>query len=259
LSGDGARLGAVVAFEDISEQKAAAKQREQTAQFQEQFIGILGHDLRSPLSAIAMSAALLAHQMGKDNPIVRRITASSDRIKRMIDQLLDLTRTRLGGGLVLAPRLVNLSDIVRNVVDEVQISRPGCVLNLQSPPVCMGSWDESRLEQVLSNLINNAVLYGRPGRPIDIRLEIVSGEAVCEVHNENPESGEIPPELRAVLFEPFRRGQNDYQPSQGLGLGLFIAKEIVTAHRGRIEVRSTRDEGTTFRIRLPMAEQREET
>jgi signal transduction histidine kinase len=106
--------------------------------------------------------------------------------------------------------------------------------------------------QVLSNVISNAVVYGRVGQPINIRLHYSQGEAVCEVHNENPDGREIPPELQASLFEPFRRGSNEHQRSQGLGLGLFIAKEIVTAHHGQIEVQSSREQGTTFRIHLPL-------
>jgi signal transduction histidine kinase len=255
LSADGLPLGGVVAFEDISEQKAAAHERERIAQFQEQFLGILGHDLRNPLSAITMAAEILAENIGAgENRLTTRITASADRMRGMIDQLLDLTQSRLGGGIVLSPTLVDLSAVTRNVVDELQTGHPHCKFDVQLDPIPITSWDEGRLEQVLSNIMSNAVVYGRPGQPVKIRLLCAGGHAVCEVHNENPDGREIPPELMACLFEPFRRGRNEHQRSQGLGLGLFIAREIVTAHHGRIEVQSSREAGTTFRINLPLGE-----
>lgn len=252
LSEDGARVGGVVAFEDISEQKAAAREREQVAQFQAQFIGIIGHDLRNPLSAIKMATIVLGHQVGKDNPLLTRIAASSERMRRIIDQLLDLTRARLGGGILLATKLVNIVEVTRNVIDELQTAYPQSRFDCQLDPVPLGEWDEGRLEQVLSNVISNAVLHGHRDHPVKIRLRHANGEAVCEVHNENSDGKAIPPEVLRILFEPFRRGRDEQQHSQGLGLGLFIAHEIVGAHRGRIEVQSTADQGTIFRIILPL-------
>lgn len=252
MSEDGVPLGGVVAFEDVSEQKAAAREREQIAQFQEQFLGILGHDLRNPLNAITMAATVLTHHPGNEKVLVGRIAASAERMRRMIEQLLDLTRARLGGGIMLATKVVNLSELVSNVVDEIQIASPHCSFILALEPMLLGFWDQGRLEQVFSNVISNAVLYGRPGRPVTINLRGVGALVVCEVHNDNPEGTEIEPEQLSILFEPFRRGRSEYQRSQGLGLGLFIAKEIVTAHHGSIEVASSREQGTTFRIILPL-------
>ncbi|HRI52758.1 MAG TPA: HAMP domain-containing sensor histidine kinase, partial [Pseudomonadota bacterium] len=252
MSEDGVPLGGVVAFEDVSEQKAAAREREQIAQFQEQFLGILGHDLRNPLNAITMAATVLTHHPGNEKVLVGRIAASAERMRRMIEQLLDLTRARRGGGIMLATKVVNLSELVSNVVDEIQIASPHCSFILALEPMLLGFWDQGRLEQVFSNVISNAVLYGRPGRPVTINLRGVGALVVCEVHNDNPEGTEIEPEQLSILFEPFRRGRSEYQRSQGLGLGLFIAKEIVTAHHGSIEVASSREQGTTFRIILPL-------
>jgi signal transduction histidine kinase len=199
-----------------------------------------------------MAADLLSEQLGADeNRMVTRIAASADRMRGMIDQLLDLTQARLGGGIPLSMTLVDLGAVIRNVVDELQTGYPQGSFAVQIQPVPLGHWDEGRLEQVLSNVISNAIVYGRPGEPIQISLRGSIGEAVCEVHNQNPVGREIPPDLLATLFEPFRRGSNEHQRSQGLGLGLFIAKEIVTAHNGQIEVHSSREHGTTFRIHLP--------
>lgn len=169
----------------------------------------------------------------------------------MIEQLLDLTRARLGGGILLATKPVDLSEIVHNVVDELQIGSPQCRFSLQSEPV-RGLWDQGRLEQVFSNVISNAVLHGLQGHPVTINLRRAGELAVCEVHNKTPDGAEIKPEQMSVLFEPFRRGRSEHQRSQGLGLGLFIAKEIVKAHHGRIEVSSSQEQGTTFRILLPL-------
>lgn len=253
LSPGGQRIGGVVAIEDISEQKAAAREREQIAQFQEQFLGILGHDLRNPLNAIAMGARILAESLGEEERrLVARISASSERMRLMIAQLLDLTQARLGGGIMLSKKQVGLGDVTRNVVEELQTAHPQSRFELQIEPGPLGLWDADRLEQVLSNLISNAVTYGRTGRPITIRVLYSAGSAICEIHNENPEGREIPAETLAVLFEPFRRGRNEHQRSQGLGLGLFIARSIVTAHNGRITVDSSREGGTLFRISLPL-------
>lgn len=251
LSADGLPRGGVVAFEDVSEQKAVARERERIAQFQEQFLGILGHDLRNPLNAITMAATVMTHHPGNEKALVGRIAASAERMRRMIDQLLDLTRARLGGGILLATKLVNLGEIIHNVVEEIQIGSPQCRFSLQLEPV-RGCWDQGRLEQVFSNVISNAVLYGLPGHPVTISLRAIDGLAICEVHNHNPAGEVIEPEQLAIIFEPFRRGRSEYQRSQGLGLGLFIAKEIVKAHHGRIEVASSSEQGTTFSILLPL-------
>lgn len=255
VSQAGMRLGGVAAFEDISEQKIAAREREQLAQFQSQFLGILGHDLRNPLNAITMATGLLARRAGPDDTrLIGRIAASSDRMRRMIDQLLDLTQARLGGGIPLTTQPVNLGEVIRNVIDELQTAHPGRRFDIVLEPVPVEVWDQGRLEQVLSNVINNAVVYGRADQAVRVRLFVEGSEIICEVHNENQEGREIPPELLATLFEPFRRGRNEHQRSHGLGLGLFIAKEIVAAHHGQIEVRSSAKGGTTFRIILPIVQ-----
>ena len=158
-------------------------------------------------------------------------------MRRMVDQLLDLTQARLGGGIVVLPKAMSLSEVTRNVLDELRVGYPECVFEEQIQQELRGQWDPDRLEQVLSNIISNAVHHGRADRPVAVRLRSVDGEAIFEVHNDNEAGQEIPPELMPVLFDPFRRGRHERQRPRGSGLGLFIAREIVVAHGGRIEVR----------------------
>jgi PAS domain S-box-containing protein len=232
-------------------QQAALQEKSRIQEFQERFLAILGHDLRNPLAAIDMGAAILRQRSHEPATIriLDRMHASSLRMSRMIEQILDLTRSRLAGGLELSRRRMDLQDVFTTIVDELRTAHPEQHVEVS----CLslpGTWDRDRLEQVFSNLIGNAILYGEPARPVTVAAR-AEGPAVCvEVHNDGPP---IPEQLRATLFDPFRRGERESRTSktEGLGLGLYISQQVVLAHGGTIDVRSSPDEGTTFRVTLP--------
>ena len=167
----------------------------------------------------------------------------------MIEQILDLTRTRLAAGLELNPEPFDLRDTIARVVEELHVAHPSRSVDVASPPL-PGKWDKDRLEQVFSNLVGNALVYGDPAKPVAVRARVEGRVVVVEVHNDGPP---IPEDLQGAIFDPFRRGQQDSHASKraGLGLGLYISKEVTLAHGGDITVRSTATEGTTFQVTLP--------
>jgi signal transduction histidine kinase len=213
----------------------------------DQFIAILGHDLRTPLSVIFMSAGLIA----KGAEVARaaeQILRSGERMSRMVDDLLDLTRTRLGSGIPIVPAQMDLDAMCRAVLSEFQAIHPGRRLEFHSEGDLRGRWDSARLGQVVSNLLGNALQHGAPDRPIEVVARVDAGEVVVDVHNEGTP---IPPESLANIFEPMVSHARGGAESTSVGLGLFIAREIVLAHGGTVTVRSIASEGTTFSVRLP--------
>ena len=235
----------------LAEEKAALAEKAKIQQFQERFLAILGHDLRNPLASINIGAGVL-RQRSTDPValrIVNRIRESSLRMSRMIEQILDLTRTRLAAGLELNPEAFDLRDTITRVVEELRVAHPSRSVDVASPPL-PGKWDKDRLEQVFSNLVGNALVYGDPAKPVAVRARVEGRVVVVEVHNDGPP---IPDDLQGAIFDPFRRGQQDSHASKraGLGLGLYISKEVTLAHGGDITVRSTATEGTTFQVTLP--------
>ncbi len=248
----GAIVGTVSALDDVSAQRAISVERERVAEFQQQMLAIVGHDLRNPLSAFVTGVELLNHAIPADSPsskLVKRLDSSAQRMTRMVEQLLDVTRARLGSGLPVARRQVDLGPIVLAVVEELALAYPNAELELRRCDSITGAWDPDRLAQVVSNLAANAIQYGRPGSPIIVELESTPATATVTISNQV--RGEpIPSQQLATLFEPFRRGADRTQQAGGLGLGLYIVREVVRAHGGTIEVDSTVD-GTTFCVRLP--------
>ena len=243
------------ALRALAAEKAALAEKARVQEFQERFIAVLGHDLRNPLSAIDMGTALLRQRVDetKDQATTRvldRMKASSRRMTRMIEQILDLTRSRLAGGLEMNPESMDLSRTIVSIAEELRTAHPDRAIEVQAPSSMIGTWDLDRLEQVFSNLIGNAVAYGPAGRPVQVSVDENGGSVSVSVHNDGPP---IPDALRVELFSPFRRGARDSKTAEtaGLGLGLYISREIVLAHGGEIDVHSTSTEGTTFRVTLP--------
>jgi PAS domain S-box-containing protein len=236
----------------LAAERAAVAEKSRTQEFQERFIAILGHDLRNPLASIDVGAGLL-HQRSTD-PATRRtidrMRTSSVRMSRMIEQILDLTRTRLGGGLELKRERIDLSEVIARIVDELRGIHSSTTIDLRCPPL-RGEWDQDRIEQVFSNIITNAIVYGDPSRPVTIEGRREGDRASVVVHNYGKP---IPENVLPILFNPFRRGERDSRSvkTEGLGLGLYISNEVVNAHGGRIDVRSTQAEGTTFCVTFPL-------
>ena len=216
--------------------------------YRDQFIGILSHDLRSPLSAISAGAALLATS-AEDDPrqarVAARILNSAQRMERMIGDLLDLTRTRLGGAIPLTRVRTDLQQLCEEVLLEVQTAHPEAVVRFSASGNLTGEWDSDRLAQVVSNLVGNAIQHGGQG-PISLDAHDAAESVTLRVHNGGKP---IPLAAQASIFEPLARGGSG--GTQSIGLGLFIARAIVTAHGGEIRVNSAEGSGTTFRVDLP--------
>jgi signal transduction histidine kinase len=221
----------------------------QTDRFRDQFVGVLSHDLRTPLGAVIAGAALLAAP--EDNPerrarVVTRIVSSAQRMERMVGDLLDLTRARLGGSIPLNRRPGNLRQLCEDALMEVRAGQPEADLRFDAAGDLRGQWDADRLAQVVSNLLGNAIQHG--GRsPVTLTVED-KGDWVCLSVNNG--GAPIPSAMLPFVFEPLVHGAVE-AGSRSIGLGLFIARTIVTAHGGQIQVDSSTSDGTTFTIRLP--------
>jgi signal transduction histidine kinase len=226
--------------------------REEAAS-QQRFIGILGHDLRNPLTTISIALAMLEQRAAlppNESKVIGRIASSAARMGRMVEQSLDLTRVRLAGGLPVAPKAqTNLGAVVSGIVEELRLAHPEARLDLQVEPGVVGRWDPDRMAQVVSNLLGNAIDHGG-GAPVDVRLQTAGASAILAVHNGGPP---IPADVLPRIFDPFSRGRSNGRASAGLGLGLFITAQIVRAHGGKVDVCSSTTDGTTFIVSLPSA------
>lgn len=218
-------------------------------------LGVLSHDLRNPLGAASSSASYLLRLDGLDGAqtkAVLRILNSTSRMQRMVNDLLDFTRTRLGRGLPIRPAPVNLREVCFQTVDELEAFHPDRALRFQCSGDLSGRWDAPRIAQLLSNLTANAIQHGDPGKPVTITARGEDDGVVLEVHNEGPA---IALEAQRAIFEPMMRAvvqeAERREGSASLGLGLYIARQIAVAHGGSIEVVSSERNGTTFTARLP--------
>jgi PAS domain S-box-containing protein len=245
------RLQTEQRLRELAAETAALAEKSRIHEFQERFLAILGHDLRNPLASIDMGTGLLRKRATDPSTIrvLERMRASSARMSRMIAQILDLTRTRLGGGIELHPDLMDLQKTISRVVEELRNANPAAQVVVRCSSIS-GTWDRDRLEQLFSNLVGNALTHGDPAHPVTVDGQIEGDRVVVSVHNEGPPISE---EVQASIFDPFRRGQRDGRTAKtgGLGLGLYISNEIARAHGGRIELESEAGAGTTFRVTLP--------
>ena len=215
----------------------------------ERFIGILGHDLNNPLASILMGADVLEKLPNPYAKAARTIASSAHRMEAMIRDLLDFARGRLGDGIPIAPTACDLRLLCDKVVEEMEQAYPTRVMSFAGIGDLRGEWDPNRVEQVLSNLIGNAVNHGRG--PIIVMCHEEGDAVVTTIHNQGPA---IPAEVIPTLFEPFTTahvGEGKQASHKGLGLGLYIVSEIVHAHGGTISVSSVEGHGTTFTIRWP--------
>lgn len=222
----------------------------ETGIVREQFIAVLGHDLRSPLSAIRMSADLLEAKLpaGREQQLAIAIRQSSQRMNNLIEDVLDFSRGKLGGGIPVKRTLVdNLGDVFIAVINEIMTSHPHVKIRQEviiSPGIFC---DAGRMGQLLSNLLGNAVAHGARDLPIEVIASMQENHVVLSVMNHGPE---IPDVLLPLLFQPFKRSAGGGR-GEGLGLGLYIASQIVTGHNGTLSVTSTREDGTRFVARFP--------
>jgi hypothetical protein len=238
---------------DQSLSKAVISYTKRVDQSRDLFLAILSHDLRNPLNSIAMSAALLP-QLPNSNAdstqTASQISTNVSLMARMIGDLLDYTRTRLGAGMPVQPAAMDLSALCREVFAEYRTGFPDRDIRFESAVDLTGDWDADRLRQMISNLMGNAVQHGED--PIDLKLTGEASDVVLVVHNGGPpiSPGELP-----KIFEPLVRGSSAGRPKANrpgsIGLGLYIAREIAQSHGGTIDVTSTQEAGTTFTVHLP--------
>jgi len=239
--------GAIAILADITDRKRIEHEAARTAGFREHLLGIVSHDLRNPLTAIVTSAQLLLRYgelPERQARVVARISSSADRMARMIDDLLDFARTRLGGEFPIHPRRVDLRQLCEQTIEELEFAYTRQV-KVDAQGDLWGDWDPDRIAQVVSNLVGNAIQHSDGG---EVTVTISGESELVRLRTANG-GPPIPPAVLPHVFEPGRRGNGER--TGGLGLGLFIVQQIVLAHGGAIEVRSSEEEGTTFEVSLP--------
>ena len=219
----------------------------------EMFLAILGHDLRSPLNAVGMASQFMLDSSELVEPnltLVTRILRSTRRMNRMVGDLLDFTRSRLGSGVPILRGPMDLGKEVGSAVDEVAGAHPDTTIEIETSGDLEGNWDCARIGQVMANLLSNAVQHGSEKTPIHVAVEGRPDDVVIRVHNRGPA---IPEADLPGIFSPFKRLRSGEpaSPSGNLGLGVYIVERVVTAHGGSVDVTSTEEEGTTFVVRLP--------
>jgi len=220
------------------------------ADFAEQMMGIVSHDLRNPLSSIQMSAALLARSdlALSQQRTLARLNRSTERATRLISDLLDFTQARLGRGLAVSMVGIDLHACVAETIEELRHIHPARALNHErvGDGQCVG--DADRLAQMVGNLVSNAMTYGLAEEPVTVVSAIEPTKFTVSVRNMG---APIPAEVQAALFQPMTRGSSAGARERSVGLGLYIVSEIAKAHSGGVAVRSLPGEGTTFTVVCP--------
>jgi signal transduction histidine kinase len=246
---DGRVTGIFVDGHDVTAQKEAEIALSNNSALREQFIAVLGHDLRNPLAAIGggMNLLLKTSLDEKAKAIVDLVRGSATRMAALIDNVMDFARGRLGGGFPLERSAAGqLEPLVRQVVAELQTSAPDRVIDVRIAVTEPVDCDPARIGQLVSNLVGNAIDHGAPDQPIQVTAATQDGWFEFSVANAGEQ---IPPASLAHIFDPYARGAHR-SSRQGLGLGLYISNEIAKAHGGTLGVISTRDQ-TSFTFRMP--------
>lgn len=223
------------------------------AELREQFIAVLGHDLRNPLFAITAGAELLTKRNSdpRSQTIAQHILTCGRRATQLVQDVLDFARGRLGNGIVVNIQpCPDLDSALRHVASELQRVHPQRMIRVRIGDLAGIQCDRERVAQLLSNLIANAISHGAEDGPVDISADIRDEVFMLGVHNLGQP---IAPQIMAQLFQPFSRPL-DGAPQPGLGLGLYIANQIALAHGGRMEVVSSSEAGTLFSFRLPLGQ-----
>lgn len=234
-----------------AELSKAFEEAQQRASFAEQMVAIVSHDLKNPLTAIKMGADVLAHgeRTPRESNVLSYMSQSANRAERLIAELLDFTLARVGRGLVVSPRAVDLHDLVNRSVEELRVAFPKAKLVHQAIGEGSAYVDADRMHQLIGNLVGNSVTYGDLERPISITSRLDDDMAHVSVQNHG---APIAPSLMARLFEPMIRGADAEDGVRSVGLGLFIVREIAKAHGGRVSVSSDEKSGTSFTVAIPL-------
>jgi signal transduction histidine kinase len=221
----------------------------------EMFLAMLGHDLRTPIGAIMTSAKFMVETKELPEPhltLTTRIVSSSLRMNRMIGALLDFTRSRLGGGIPITRAPMNMGKAVHDVVNEIAAAQPDRKIEIDARGSLKGEWDCERMTQVLTNLMGNALEHGSDRTSVKVGVQGDEKEVIVAIHNRGPA---IPPEQLDGIFSAMKRKETAVDTAGGasehLGLGLYIADQIVRAHKGRIDVESSEENGTAFTVHVP--------
>jgi signal transduction histidine kinase len=235
----------------VKREKSARERAELSDQFKEMFVAVLGHELRNPLNTILMTARLLQMRDAPEESArrIERLAASGLRMKRMIEQMLDLTRARLGGGISVSladPR--DLIALTLRAIEDFGAAYPAARIELVAPAMCVIEVDGDRFQQLLSNLIGNALQHGDPEREVVVSIEPQGNVVSVRVRNFGPP---IEPGFLPFVFDPFRHAHPERVRSAGLGIGLYISERIVDAHGGTLRVTSDHDTGTCFEAIFP--------
>jgi sigma-B regulation protein RsbU (phosphoserine phosphatase) len=240
-------VGVLSDVTDATRQRALAEDR---ALFAEQMVGIVSHDLRNPLSAILMGAKILSKTEKTPHKVrvLGHVTNSATRAQRLIEELLDFTQTRVGGGLPVAAKTLDLHALVATIVAELALAFPE--RHIVHRPAGDGDViaDPDRVAQLLGNLVGNAMAYGTPKGTVTVRSIVNEDCASVSVHNTGTA---IPADRIDALFEPMVRGVPEASSARSVGLGLFIVKAIATAHGGDVQVVSSPASGTEFTFFFP--------
>lgn len=256
MSATGEDFGDMLRFNEAIDQAVAESISQfslETKKAEHLFLGILGHDLRSPLGAITASAGILERSAppGSSQHKAASIMLSSARqMSRLVEDLLDFTRTRVGQRLPIVPQPSDLGEIALLAVEEARAFHPQQAIQLDAQGNLRGQWDPARLHEVISNLLDNGIKYGSGTPAVSVRVAEDAHAVAATVHNMGRP---VPAHELPHIFEPLHRAERDggEHAESSLGLGLYIAREIVQAHGGEITVTSSEADGTAFTIRLP--------
>ncbi len=236
---------------ELAERRVAEESARRDSELQRELLAIVGHDLRNPLSTVLTSADLLLARgslNSQDRSVIERVQRAGDRMRSLVEQMVDFTRARLSHGMDIERTECDLAEVAQRIVEEFRANHPQRSFQLTAEGSTAGEFDTHRIERLLVNLLENAVRYGSADAPVEIRVWTDGDRGCLSVRNQGPT---IPENVQSVLFEPYKRATAQASKA-GLGLGLYIVREIARAHGGDVSVRSRDGEGTTFTATFPL-------